>query len=455
MPTTPDAMPPVDAASLGGAVPTAASPAAAPAPRRLSMFENSIALIGAKVLTMGLGFVFWVVAARFFAKAEVGVAAAVVATMMLCTQLALLGVGSAVITLLREHAAAPAALLDTSLTFVGVTAFGCAAVVVLLSGAFGEIDVVGSSAHYALVFTLATVVGTAGILYDQISTALRRGDQVLVRGAVVGLATVLTVVALGPGLGWTGSEALLVPWVTAGLAGCALGWAQIRRTVAGYRARVRIDRLLAPRVASVGLANWALTLAERAPGLVLPVVVAEVISAEANASWYAAWMMAWVVYIVPIQVGMTVFAEVAGEPERFRRATRHGVRSSLTVGGLGALIAIAAAPLALRILGEEYAADGVEPLRILVVAVVPLTFVQVYFATCRATRRLAEATVMGWTLAIGSVVAGAVAATAGGLTGIAVAWLVVQGAGGAWAVLRLVRLGALRAQRAEPGGSPP
>jgi hypothetical protein len=223
MPTTPDAMPPVDAASLGGAVPTAASPAAAPAPRRLSMFENSIALIGAKVLTMGLGFVFWVVAARFFAKAEVGVAAAVVATMMLCTQLALLGVGSAVITLLREHAAAPAALLDTSLTFVGVTAFGCAAVVVLLSGAFGEIDVVGSSAHYALVFTLATVVGTAGILYDQISTALRRGDQVLVRGAVVGLATVLTVVALGPGLGWTGSEALLVPWVTAGLAGCALG----------------------------------------------------------------------------------------------------------------------------------------------------------------------------------------------------------------------------------------
>jgi Na+-driven multidrug efflux pump len=188
---------------------------------------------------------------------------------------------------------------------------------------------------------------------------------------------------------------------------------------------------------------------------VLPVAVAELISAEANASWYAAWMMAWVVYIVPIQVGMTVFAEVAGEPSRLRRATRQGVRTSLVVGGLGALVAVAAAPVALRLLGEAYAADGVEPLRILVVAVVPLTFVHVYFATCRATGRLTEATVVGWALAIASVTAGAVAATAGDLAAIAVTWVLVQSAGGAWAAGGLLRLRAVRGEGAATRGAAP
>ncbi|HWT21900.1 MAG TPA: oligosaccharide flippase family protein, partial [Solirubrobacteraceae bacterium] len=297
---------------------------------RLSMLGNSLALVAAKVLTMGLGFLFWVLAARSFAQAEVGVAAGVIATMMLCTQIALLGVGSAVISLLREHEAAPARLLDTSLTIVVATAAGCAGAFVLASGALSELDVVGSSPHYALLFVLAAVFGTVGVLYDQVSTALRRGDLVLVRGAVVGLATVAALLALGPhGAGWSGSEALVAAWVPAGLAGCALGWRQVRRQVPGYRCRLRIGRRLAPRLMSLGLANWALTVAERAPGLVLPVVVAELLSPEANATWYAAWMMAWVVYVVPVQVGINVFAEAARDPAAIRLAVAHGVRSSL------------------------------------------------------------------------------------------------------------------------------
>ena len=67
--------------------------------RTLPMAQNSVALILAKVATMGLGFLFWLVAARLFAPADVGLASGVVSAMMLITQLALFGVGSAVISL--------------------------------------------------------------------------------------------------------------------------------------------------------------------------------------------------------------------------------------------------------------------------------------------------------------------------------------------------------------------
>jgi O-antigen/teichoic acid export membrane protein len=180
-----------------------------------------------------------------------------------------------------------------------------------------------------------------------------------------------------------------------------------------------------------------LTLAERAPGLVLPVIVAELLSPDANATWYAAWMMAWVVYIVPIQVGMTIFAEVAHDPESFLRSVRRGVLCSLTIATAGALVLGLGAHLALSVLGARYAREGVEPLRILLVAVLPLTFVQAYFSSCRARRQLREAIATGWLNAIVSVGLAAVVGVTHGLVGMAIAWCVVQYATGLWALWRL------------------
>ena len=67
------------------------------------MAQNSVALILAKVATMGLGFLFWLVAARLFAPSDVGLASGAVSAMMLITQLALFGRG------LGGHLALPVA----------------------------------------------------------------------------------------------------------------------------------------------------------------------------------------------------------------------------------------------------------------------------------------------------------------------------------------------------------
>jgi Glycosyl transferase family 2 len=88
--------------------------------RSLGLVQNSLALIAAKVGIMGLGFVFWLVAAREFDARAVGLAAGAVSAVMLCTQIALLGIGSAFITYLREHRREPARLVDTSITMVSI-----------------------------------------------------------------------------------------------------------------------------------------------------------------------------------------------------------------------------------------------------------------------------------------------------------------------------------------------
>jgi O-antigen/teichoic acid export membrane protein len=404
----------------------------------LSQVRNGVALIAAKVLTMGLGFVFWVLAARLYEPHDVGVAAGVVAAMMLCTQLALLGVGSAFITHFPARKDGPADLLDTAIS--SVVALGIvwsAAFLLLAGGAFRQLDVAATHPVFAILFVATAVFGTIGILLDQVATALRRGEQALIRNGVCAVATV-ALLALAAAMGHSsGAQAIFLPWAAAGLVATAVGVQQLRWAIPGYRPRAAADRRLARELVSTGLPNYVLTLAERAPGLILPVLVAELLSPAANATWYAVWMMAWVVYIVPIQVGMTIFAEVAHDPRSFGASVRRGVLCSLAIGTAGALVLGAGAHVALSILGASYAADGAGPLRVLLLAVLPLTFVQAHFSSCRARRAFGDAIATGWVSAVASVAAATAFGLSSGLIGMAIAWTAVQYATGAWSLYRL------------------
>jgi O-antigen/teichoic acid export membrane protein len=429
-PTTPGACPgPAQRARDASAVPG------------LSMLPNSLALIAAKVATLGLGFLFWFAAARLYPAAEVGLAAGVVAAVLLCTQLALLGAGAAVIALFPSHARAPAQLLDTAVNVVILSgALVGLAFVALAAEAFPELGIVSSSPAYTALFAAMSVFGTVGVLLDQVSTSVRRGDQALTRGMLNGLLSLVCLGALGVAATHAGSMALFACWVAGSAAACALGAMQLRRGVTRYRWRPRMELGLSRRLMVVGLPNQVLTLADRAPGLVLPIVVTELLSPAQNAYWYAVWMMAWVVFVVPVQVGLTLFAEAAHRPHAIDAIVRHGVRVSLGVGLLGAAALTAIAPMALSLMGHGYAAAGTTALRALVWGVVPAAAVQAYYARSRAARRLREAIATATASGLITVGLAAAAAVVWGITAMALAWVLAQTATGVWALWRLTRL---------------
>jgi O-antigen/teichoic acid export membrane protein len=234
--------------------------------------------------------------------------------------------------------------------------------------------------------------------------------------------------------------ALFACWVAGVAAAFVLGALQLRHALGRYRFRPRIVPSLTRRLIAVGLPNHALTLADRAPGLLLPVLVTELLSPAANAYWYAVWMMAWVVFVIPVQVGMTLFAEAAHRPEAIDSLVRHAVRWSLVLGVAAAAVVAAIGALVLSLLGARYAAAGAEPLRVLVWGIVPMAFVQAYYARCRAASRLTEAIVVAVVAGTLTVAAATAAGVASGLTAMAAGWVAVQAIAGVWAAVRLLAL---------------
>ena len=116
-----------------------------------------------------------------------------------------------------------------------------------------------------------------------------------------------------------------------------------------------------------------------------------------------------------------------------RQARRH----ALLLGcGSAVVVALLAHPI-LALLGHGYAAHGTWALRILTLAVVPGTFIQLYFGACRARRALKEGIIVGTTAGLVGLAAAAALGTRYGLVGMASGWVATQSVAGAFAFLRL------------------
>ena len=404
---------------------------------RLSVLVSNVALIAARVASMGLGFVAWLLAARLFAPAEVGVASALVASMMLCVQFGLLGIGSAVVAVLPSHRDAPANVVDVGASVVVASVLAVTVgYFVLAATVLSELDIV-LSPTYAIAFLAMTLFGTLNTYYDYVSLALRRGDQVLVRNMTFGVVTLVTLVVVSALLGDApGSLIITVAWAAAGLAACAIAGRQVARAL-GRRPAARWDLALTRRLIAIGWPNWLLTLTERAPALAMPVLVAQILGPTTNAFWYVAWMTAWVVLIIPISIGQTVFAEVSRDPASARASLLHGLRSSLLIGVPAALLLALVAEFGLGLLGTPYAAESAPALRLLVISVVPVTVIQAFYAVSRARNNLREAIAVGLLGGATTVVAALTAGRYGGLVAMASAWVIAQTIIALWAAGRL------------------
>jgi O-antigen/teichoic acid export membrane protein len=252
-----------------------------------------------------------------------------------------------------------------------------------------------------------------------------------------GVITIVFVAALPLVAGGLTSQSIILAWMLAGFSACTIGAIQIFSSIPEYRYRLELDTNIGKGLVSVSLKNYLLTLAERAPNWILPIIVTELLSPTDNAYWYSMWMMAWVIYIIPISVGQNLFADISHQPGSYRQELIHSIKTSLLLGTIGAAAAILLGSFLLSLLGSGYSAAGTLPLRILALGVYPAIFIQAYYGICRGKSMLTEAILTGTAAGFTGVLAASLAGLRFGLVGMALAWLLTQCMVGAWALIRL------------------
>ena len=402
-------------------------------------------LVGAQVVRLGLGFVFWLLAARFYDISEVGLAASAAAAATLCGLLALLGSGSSIIRLYPTHRQSPLPLVATAAAIVFFSAIlvSCA-FVALTRIAFSELSVI-STTSFATIFVTLSILNALSWVSDELSIAMKKNVHVLARAVAFGALTLGTLLFLSLLPGNQGARTLVASLLVGATGSFALAVYQVSGVIG--RSRVPGRRVALAQFLKIGLPNHALTLADATPIVVLPLLVTEVLSPEENAVWYVVAMAAFGVYLIPILAGITLFVEAADPRNDVLTALKLRLKLGLLLGGSGALLIAALAGELLHVLGEGYAENGTTPLRILLIGIVPVAFSQAYFALSRARGTLLEPILLAAGGAATVLLCATILGAMYGLIGVACAWVGVQLIIGLWSACRLRTFTRQRAPR--------
>ncbi len=391
-----------------------------------TIVSNAVSMVGAMVVTSGLGVAYWLLAAHLFPRAAVGFAGASISAMSLLGNMGMLGLGTLLIGELPHQPGEEKGLIATALAAAGAAGaalgllFAWAAPLVspTLQPLAGDGAVVG-------LFALGVALTSITAVLDQALIGLLRGGLQFGRNAVFAALKLAALVAAGVWLGKGDWLTIYATWVFGNLASLAglIGFAALK----GVRPRLRrleSRRYLLRRFGVRALAHHWLNLALQVPGFALPVIVTAILSPTANAYFYVASMVSGLVFFGPMALVTALYAVGARSPAALAHRMRFTLGLALAAGVLVNVVLFAGADKVLGLFGPAYAAKAGWTLRLLGLGVFPI-IIKDHYVTINRIRGAVTATALlataGSVLELALAAMGAVGT--GGLLGVAAGWL--------------------------------
>jgi O-antigen/teichoic acid export membrane protein len=395
---------------------------------RDSLARNSVLIMASTVGTSGLGYLFWMLAARELPRTAIGAATALISAATVVSMLANLGLGHMFIQRLPGSAAA----VWSRIVSAGLL-LGCAATALVALAAVAVIPALAANFAFLAGFTgaaalIATAVAlTASTLLDYVFVAHRASHGMLLRNLALAVAKVLGLFALTHA-GSHSAATVLLAWTLPSLAVTAVTLrVSPARLMPG--ARLRLAGLSAElRHVQVSLTGHHLiNLAQAGPSALLPVLVTARLGAAENAHFYVAWMTASVLFMVSPAVASALYAERTNTTGSASLPKAAAV--VLVVIGLPALVLFLAGEQILGLFSADYATGGGTLLKILVLAAVPDAITNLAVAHWRSLGRFRRCLRLNLVMATICLALTWAWLPGSGIAGAGIAWLTGQTTG--------------------------
>ena len=384
-----------------------------------ALIGNAAALIATSAVTSGLGFVFWWAAARLLPPEVIGQGTALISVMTLLGTLAMLGVGSMLISELPGlRTRGPAVLSAGLLSVAGTSGLIAILAAPVLSHLLPHLAQAVSTPWLGTLFVTGVVLTTISLVFDQAVIGLLNGPLQLRRNLIAALIRVAALALFARLV--PHPQAIFSTWTAAtAVSLLAVGLARADGRAMLARPAWRTLRRLAPSA----LRHHLLNLAMQAPGLIMPVLVATQVSARENAQFYLAWLIAGFLGMIPYSLAAVLPAlqtqsfqtqPLSGPSGRMRSS----LRWSLLGCGIGVTCLMLLAEPLMSLFGASYQ-GGVPALQLLSLTAFPVIVKAHYVALGRLEDRMMQ--VAGVVAASGllELLAVWISGRVGGLSGMA------------------------------------
>lgn len=332
------------------------------------MLRNSLFLILSTGLQAALGFAFWIVVARLFSTADVGIGSSLISATGLIAYLALLGLNNALARFLPTAADRNALITVSMLTVAGCGA-ALGAIYIFATPIFApKVAFVAHRPMLALGFVLLAAAAAVNLLTDSVFIASRKASYTaLTDGGVGGIAKIVLAFALTS----AGAYGLFSASV-GGFAAASLASLVLMATALRWRPSVKKPiEILKPLLKFSG-ANYAGNVMALLPTLVVPLIILDRLGASAAAYYFVAFQLANLLYAAASAVEQTFLAEGSQADVDWRNLLRRSLRLLVALFLPMCLVVVVAAHWVLLAFGVKYSQHGTPTLILLAVAAVPI-----------------------------------------------------------------------------------
>ncbi len=356
---------------------------------RMPLYLNGYALMISAMAMSGLGFVFWVLAARMYAPAAVGASSALVSLLMFLAGIAQLNLRGALIRFLPlAGLAARRLILGAYAASIGASLL-CGGGTLLVArwwlpeGAFSV-----AQPAFAVWFIVSVLAQTIFALQDHVLTGLRQAIWTPVENLLYSLAKLALLTALA---GSAFEHAIYYAYTIPILAlVIPINYFIFVRclpahvSASGQRAEPLTFRGVARFVAGDYLGSLFALMSTT----LIPVLVALRLGAEANAYFYLPWTIAGALELLAVNMTASFTVEAARDRAKLVVYSRRVLGQLLILLALALGVLLPAAPLLLRIIGQEYADASAGLLRLLALSSVPQAVLMLAMSVTRIENRV-------------------------------------------------------------------
>jgi len=388
------------------------------------LYSNALYLMLCSIANALAGFIFWIIAARFYSAGDVGVATAVISAATLLSGLSSMGFGYGMIRFLKSSAE-PCELINSGFTTAGVISVAAALVFLLGLGLWSpKLVFIRERAGLFALFVLIIPAVTISGLTDQVFVAGRRAGFVLARNLIFNVSRPALLIALAVSFHAFG---IFASWGLATFLALLAGvLVFLPRARSDYSPAFAFDRRALTDILHFSFMNYLADILGAAPVYILPILVLNILGAESNAYYYIAWSIGGMLSMIPAAITTSLFAEGSHKEEGLSHNTLRSLKMIFFLLIPAVITMLALTDRLLLLFGGLYSRNAATLLRLTIASSIPGAVNAVYFNIKRVQKKLGV--MIGMTVFSGAaaIILSYILLPYAGIAGAGIAWLAAQ-----------------------------
>ena len=380
------------------------------------LIRNSFFIMASSFVAAGFGFFFWMIAARLYSQADVGIATALMSSMGLLILISRLGLDQSVIRFFPNRD--KSRVLGTAILVPTAVALGAG--LVFIAG----VDVI--SPELAIVRSIAPlyllILGAYSVTWvlEGAFNALRKSEHYFALNMLYGTR----ILFLAP-LVFLGATGIFSAFGLSFVLGLVLALVLLARC--SIRPVLGMDRAFLREAWQFSAGAYVAGILMSAPNMVIPIMVLHVLGPESTANYYITYAIVSILFMIPYAFTTSLFVEGSHGGEMKKSVLR-------TLASMFALLIPAIIALSLfgehilNLIGKDYI-EGMALLQVLAASALFVSICQTFISIAKVGNDIRSLVVLSGFISIALLALGYTLMNRFGLIGMGYAWLATYVAG--------------------------